>query len=219
MIRLERIAHGQKSPRAYINIEMAHISWAGPRIYERFSNELNSSLALLKELNLDKSQFRISKSILIDDHRILTNNKVDWFLKEISGFESLFADIDYLTFESDLKQLLTVFYSKLNPSASRSIQNNIERYIANSKRTACSHDIALWHCLRLGVFGYQGLPVYQLDDPSRAKRNSLCPSFCADRVASILNISNREHEEDAESDLLRHLNQVSSQSIQRYYYY
>jgi hypothetical protein len=217
-VELALVPHGQRAPRADLNIEMAHITWAGPNIRERFCQELEKSRALLEQLRLDRLQFRVVKSILVDDHRIGEGERLSWFARETKSID--IQEIDYVVFESELKRLLTVFYSKLSPGVNRVIQNEMERYISNKGRTACSHDIALWHCMRLGILGFYGLPVYEVQKTGVASGGGhLVGSFCAGRVASILNISMREHEEDADTELLRHVDFLDPLSVQRYYYF
>tara|TARA_R110000868_G_scaffold98905_1_gene272355 strand:- start:1266 stop:1925 length:660 start_codon:yes stop_codon:yes gene_type:complete len=219
VIDLVQVDNAARAPRADMNIELAHTYWEGSDFCERFRSEFERSMKLMQDLNIAKPRERVSISILIDDKRIEPLDKVAWFLERANLCKAEFSQVDYVVFESDLKSLLRSLYSKIVPNKKNAIQNDIERYVKSKRKTACSHDIALWHTMRSGALGFKGLPIFQVKGERSQAR--LLPSFCSTRVVSILNQSDREHEENAEVDILQY---VASEAfdwrgVERNYYY
>lgn len=220
MSTLKQLKNAARAPRAELNIEIAHAYWEPAEFQDRLRKEFTLSRELLSRQFPDLNKLRCSTSILIDDKRLAPNiDRVPWLETHIKELKDVFQYVDYIAFESELKNLLNLFYSRIIPQKRASIQRKIERYVRDRKRTACSHDIAIWHAMRSGALGAKNLPVYRvtgLSEPSR-----LLPSFCSRRVISILRKSDREHEDDAETDILRFVehDKFNYRDIERYYYY
>ena len=220
MLDLRSVSDANKAPRADINIEIAHTYWEGEDFAARFREEYAKSVKLLSNLGLSTDQTRIVISVLLDDKRMSSPDRMAWFRSQAVECEKEFQNIDYVVFESDLKSLLSVLYPKIAPARKNAIQSDIERYVRTKKKAACSHDISVWHTMRSGALGYKKLPIYTVVGRNSDKTR-LLPSFCAPRLVSILNKSDRDHEEDAETDILRHVrsNRFDWRGIERNYYY
>lgn len=220
MLKMERVENAFLAPRSEINIEIAHVYWDGSGFGERFIEEYNKSIQTIQDLCIIRGVNRFSISILIDDKRINFADKFSWLQYNMNRFSKLFESIDYLVMESDLKNYMSMMYKLVEYRQRRSIESSVERYIRAKKTPACSHDIAVWHLMRSGAFGAINLPVYRIvNTDNRAER--LLPSFCASRIASVLNQSDREHEETAEAEILRYISSdhFSWRNVERYYYY
>ncbi len=218
MIELIPIEHGSKAPKADINVEIAHAYWRMDDFTEQLAIDFKQSLNILSSLRQENKGQRISVSLLIDDKRLDIFDKLDWLICESNRCKDIFSVVDYVTFESDLKNLLMLLYGTLKLSNRNAIETDIERYIKTQRKTACSHDIAIWHSMRLGALGNLNLPVYLVK--SSEINCDLRPSFCASRVISILNGSDRENEERAEIDILKYIekDKLDWRNIERYYY-
>jgi hypothetical protein len=220
MIELRRVQNALMAPRAEISLELAHCYWEPETFQERFAIEFGKSIEVARDLKLLSPTKRVSVSILLDDKRLKSENKEDWLTSQISEMGSIFQHIDYVVFETELITRLKLFYNAIQPEKRSAKETEIERYVRMKRLTACSHDIAIWHTMRSGALGSTNLPVYAIcnrDLPS----NSLVPSFCASRVVSILNQADRQHEEQAENDLLKYVraDQFDWRSVERNYYY
>lgn len=216
---LERLSNADQAPRAEVNVELAHTYWDCVDFIDRFSVELKKSTELFRELRVAEPGRRVSTSILVDDKRLSSNGKLPWLYSQIAKAPELFSSIDYVVLESELKGRLLSFYNTIRPEKVSSIKAEIERYIRSKRITACSHDIAIWHVMRSGALGYRNLPVYRIGGELKSER--LVPSFCAPRIVSILNQGDREHEEDAETEILKFVEapRFDWRSIERAYYY
>jgi hypothetical protein len=220
MLGLQKVLDGALAPRADMSLELAHCYWEASTFRERFTNEFQKSFEAAKALNLLSKRDRISVSVLIDDKRLKVENKVEWFSGHLTEMAGIFSQVDYVVFETDLMTRLKLFYTALKPEKRYVIETEIERYVSNKKLTACSHDIAIWHALRAGALGSMNLPVYSILN-SAPSSNRLVPSFCAARIVSVLNQSDRQHEDQAENEILKYMrnDQFDWRSVERNYYY
>ena len=215
-MKLNRVDNGYKHPLSSMNIEIAHISTDNDNYKSDLYQNIEKSLDLIDNININRYELKTCFSILIDDKRSNINNREKWISDNIFPVDNL-KMIDYLCFESDLKGYVSVLYAKLSAEHRTSVSRQMERYINKMGKTACSHDIALWHSLRLGVLGSRTLPVYQVAHKGRI---DIINSFIAKNVVSVLNKSDREHEEDAEIDILQYLDPdvADYRRIGRFYY-
>ena len=218
-MKLKKVTNGNKHPKSELNIEIAHVAAGAPNYAEKLKDAIARSQAITAQLNIERYNFRICHSLLVDDKRTTDFNRDEWLQEVSRHVPDLAKSVDYVTFESDLKNLLNTFYSKLRADKQSTIKNEIERYLQKRKKMACSHDIALWHSLRLGALGGRGIPVYELIDP-KSTTAPIKSSFIARHVCSVLPDTDRNHEEDAETDILRHLDRRFGdwRMVKRYYY-
>ncbi len=216
-ISLTPLSYGLTSPKAQVNIEICHVEWNDPffgdKIREYFQQGQN-----VVEKAAEKE--RVSTSILVDDKRVYTENADLWLRNKCQEVADVLIYVDYIVLESKLVTMLNRFYAIIDDQHQSYVRKEIERYVKRRGRTACSHDIAIWHCMRLGLLGYGDLPVYRIESNGRDEE-SLMPSFCAPSAMSVLVHNEREYEEQAETDLLSYINpKVFRQSmIKRQYFY
>ena len=218
-MKLKTTTNVNRHPKSTLNIEVAHVGVDEPDYISKLDIAFANSLEIENSLCLDKYRFRICRSILIDDKRSPDFDRPEWFRLVHKHLPERLEMIDFVTFESDLKNLLNTFYSRLRHEKQVNVKNEIERYLAKRKRTACSHDIAVWHALRLGALGGKGMPVYEIQSQNSGT-SALSGSFVATNICSILPRTDRNHEEDAETNILRHLNPRYGdwKRVKRYYY-
>jgi len=218
-MKLVKVKNAGRQPRSTLNIEVAHVAVDGSNYLKRLELAFEASAKVEKDLQFDRYNFRTVRSLLVDEKRKQSLDREEWFAQVSREFPSYLKQIDYVAFESDLKNSLNSFYSRIRPDKQSSVKNNFERYLAKRKKTGCSHDIALWHSMRLGVLGRLALPIYEIvsgDAPEKGLRGS----FLATNVCSILPVSDRNFEEDAETEILRHIDSRHGdwRKIKRYYY-
>jgi len=142
---------------------------------------------------------------LIDDKALKIGDRPQWLARTIRSLPNVFDKIDYICFESDLSTIADLFIDRLVSGNRGRRAREIERYRDKHGRIACSHDIAIWHSLRLGLLGrHDGL---LLRGPHWHQRTTF---YCA-HVVSILEEEDREDEaraaeimrESADSRLLQ----------------
>lgn len=218
-MKLKKISNANRHPKSSLNIEVAHVAVDETQYISKLQTAFESSFHVEKSLELSRYGFRAVRSLLVDDKRRSDLDRNQWFDEVTSALPEQFQSLDYITFESDLKNLLNTFYSRLRPDKQNTVKNDIERYLAKRKRTACSHDISLWHSMRLGALGGKGLPIFEIVTPDGIE-SKLRSSFVASNVCSILPTTDRNFEEDAETDILRHLDYryADWRKVKRYFY-
>jgi len=218
-MKLSRITNANRPPKSSMNIEVAHVAVEGANYLKKLEKAFEASLRIEEELQLNRYEFRSVRSLLVDDKRRPNLDRDTWFEELAESLGDYIRQIDYIAFESDLKNTLNVFYSRIKADKQNTVKNNFERYLAKRKRTGCSHDIALWHAMRLGALGSRGLPIFEVKR-SKDELTALRGSFVATNVCSILPVADRNFEEDAETDILRHLDSRYGdwRRIKRYYY-
>ena len=135
-----------------INIEVAHLrSW---HLVEAQSSA-EESILIADEYRhaLPGPSPRAVLSILIDDKALQIEDRAEWLRQVHERWPHILSHIDFLCFESDLAALADLFIARLVISKRGRRAREIERYRDKHGRVACSHDIAIWHSLRLGLLG------------------------------------------------------------------
>jgi hypothetical protein len=139
-----------------------------------------------------------SVALLIDDknsaHQI-TSNDVSVLIHEASNW----LPVNYVVFESRLADYKLDLFECIEDSHRVAIRKQVDRYEAKSGRLACSHDIAIWHLLRLGIITPDASTVVPVVSGDRFTTRP----FFSRSVVSILSKEDREAEEKAMSDILR----------------
>lgn len=169
------------------NIEVAHLrSWLSAE--SRASAE--ESLLIAEEWThaADEPRLRPILSILVDDKALLIPDREAWLTDVQSRWPDVLARIDFLCFESDLSTIADLFIARLVTRSRGRRAREIERYRDKHGRIACSHDIAIWHSLRLGLLGRHDHLV------RRGPHWSDGAGFYCSHAVSILDEENREDE-------------------------
>ena len=180
------------------NLEVAHVNWASPAA----SFSIEEALATAREYTSDWSRSGKSFVIcsLVDDKEFRISDRDAWLVEAERGHPELFRMLDYVCFESDLVTLKDEFLNQLQPRQRGRIDREIDRYRRKHGSVACSHDIAVWHMLRLGLLGSGDQIIRAIR--RRRERDDL-HSFYARSALSILEEEDREAEERA-SEILRY---------------
>jgi len=175
-----------------VSVEVAHVD-ANPgseRFESAISNSVEKSKPIITELKNQSINFSVS--VLIDDDEITCDRGVvvDKIIEKIEDR----IPVDYVCYESELGSLL----GNLEPLLSKETMDSINGYISDNGHIACSHDILIWYCLRLGLInGYEDL-TRQVS--SRAQNGGA--HFIADRNISVLKRGVSKHEQWATEYLL-----------------
>lgn len=195
-----------------INIEFAHVSFN--KHYDKKQVYLSAEIAkrLLEKFN--EQNLVCSTSILIDDKH--TNEKLN--VEDVTPFidyASQNIDIDYICYESHLTNYKKEMFKCILENRVEKIQEKILSYEESHGKIACSHDIAIWHLMRLGYIRAVASTIV----PVGACSERQIPPFPAEKVISILVKSDKKPEEQAEKEILRYCKEVDIiDRIKRIYY-
>ena len=180
---------------ACINIEIAHLrSWDSPEA----QSSAEESLLIADEYRLavqDRPP-QTALSILVDDKVLQIKDRAKWLRQAGERWPHILSRVDFFCFESDLATIADAFITLLVSSKRGRRAREIERYRDKHGRVACSHDIAIWHSLRLGLLGRHDKLIQS--GPHWTER----ANFYCSRVVSILEEENREEEARA-TEILR----------------
>lgn len=170
-----------------INIEVAHLrSW---HLAEARSSAEESLLIAQEYCNaLDNPNVQPVLTILLDDKALQISDRERWLDQAFARWPDIFKKIDFLCFESDLSAIADLFIARLVTSNRGRRAREIERYRDKHGRIACSHDIAIWHSLRLGLLGCHDNLL------QRGPHWHDGIAFYCSHVVSILEDENREDE-------------------------
>jgi hypothetical protein len=198
------------------NLEFAHVM-----LTERSFNKDE----VVKSAELAKREFeRIKKGgstctvcILIDDKHV--KRKLSY--KHIPAFRDFvtqhFPRVDYICFEKDLPKYKEKIFGKLRPESKDHVEAEIWRYQKKHRKLACSHDIAIWHMIRLGLIN--DIDAATLPPVGWGVRQGNTPPFVARRIISVLSQKDEAPEQRAYEDILRHcIDQTAVKNIKRIYY-
>ena len=202
----------------HINLEFAHVEFSGDGYFDHSAVE--KSAALAKELfhSYQSRSLSCATAILIDDkqvpqHHRLSVHDIDPLLRIATGF----LPVDFISFESRLPTYKDQLLGLLDPAHRRIVGRDMDYYENRDGRIACSHDIAIWHMLRLGYIG----PITpDVAIPVAAFSARGLPPFTCRRAVSVLSrdLHHDDFETLAEEKILRHsvINGLSAR-IERVY--
>ncbi|MEQ1515330.1 MAG: hypothetical protein ABL931_02435 [Usitatibacteraceae bacterium] len=137
--------------KSELNVEFAHFDWKQPSAVD----EMGRSLDVAKSTCIERGwQFDSAvRSVLVDDKGFTDRPRAAVIEGMVGVLGTSSADIDFICFESDLRFLLPKFAADLVAGGGARQSRSLERYLDSHGRTACSHDIAIWHAFRLGLLG------------------------------------------------------------------
>jgi hypothetical protein len=201
--------------RADINIEFAHVEFDDDLTFDAES--------VIESAKIAKSQFDIynaagltcSTCVLVDDKQTKLQLDVSAAAK-LLGLISTEFWVDYLCFESSLPFYRHQMLKLLPTEISRRVEGDMEFYIKRDGKIACSHDIAIWHLLRVGLIPATPRVIIPVGALLRGHER---PPFAAQRILSILKRPQLIPECKADEDVLHHVaNNDLSIRIERIYY-
>lgn len=187
--------------KADVNIEFAHTDFAVPLEDPRSERDIciSGELASKQLVAHQTMGLECTTSVLIDDkncERPPTFDDVNHFLSMVALYG---PPVDFVCFESMLPEYEAALVKSLRPPERLGAQTEIERYKRSHGGLGCSHDIAIWHLLRLGILG----PVH----PKSVTAISILASkrikpFFARKVVSVIPTQYRQYEDRAQRDIL-----------------
>ena len=183
-----------------VSIEFAHVALTQSSFLQA---EVETSAKYVNSVieRLDREDKSWSVCILIDNKY----NRLG--IREIAPFlnfaRKLVLRLDFICFEKALPRYKEALYEVLKPRVRDRIMGDIRRYSRKHKGIGCSHDIALWHLIRLGVInnldGDTIVPVGVVDSGAHGAFTHI-----SQRVVSILSERDRPFEEKAVDEILRY---------------
>lgn len=177
------------------NLEIAHVSWASPEAPSSIEEALENAKEYIDEWRKTDSTFTICS--LVDDKEMRVSDRGVWLREVQQDYPQLFGLLDYVCFESDLIRLKEEFLAQIEQHQRGRISREIDRYRKRHGRVACSHDIAIWHLLRMGQLPSANTIIHVL-----SKRQQGLSSLFARSVLSILEEEDQEPEKRAH-DILK----------------
>ena len=183
-----------------VNIEFAHVdfsmSFDAPALKRQIM--MSGEIAQSRIEREAGSGLSCTTSVLIDDK----NCDVPPTIEDVGRFLALFAGccpaVDFICYESVLPSYEEKLVRSLRPNVQEKVRREIDVYKEKHGGLGCSHDIAIWHLLRLGNLGpvrpNSIFPVGAIFRPSRP--------FFSERAVSILPKEVRGFEERAKSELI-----------------
>lgn len=134
-----------------LNVEFAHLDWSQASTVGQIRGSLDAARRACAQRGW---QFESAvRSILVDDKDLTERPRAKLISEIESKMESASLRADFMCFESDLRLLLPKFVSNLGDMGGERQAKSMKRYLDSHGRTACSHDIAIWHAFRLGLLG------------------------------------------------------------------
>jgi hypothetical protein len=190
---------------ADINLEFAHVEFTADGSFD--CPTVKKSCLAAKDLyeGYQRDGLTCATVILIDDKQVPSPHRLSVYsVDPLLRMASRFLPVDYITFESHLPRYKDQLLALLDPAHRKLVGRDMEYYARRDGRIACSHDIAIWHLLRLGYFD----PVTaDVAIPVGALTPRGLPRFTARRAVSVL--SRRLNQDDfetlAETTILRYL--------------
>lgn len=201
------------SGRADVNIEFGHIEIDNGKYSKP---ELEKSVNVAIEL-LEKHKgngLTCSVSMLVDDKK--QSNPPD--LSRVTSLIELISSrivVDYICFESRLVAYLDELYDSIKVEHVAKVRQSIESYLERNGRIACSHDIAIWHLLRLGKIRFR--PEHILRTNEHIDRQ-VAP-FVARQVISVLPRHYESQEAKAIDEVLKFCSSTDTHSLIKNHYY
>lgn len=198
------------------NLEFAHVMLSG-RTFDKDEVIKSAKLAKRELHRIKKLGASCAVCILIDDKHV--KRKLTY--KYIPDFRDFvleqFPHVDYICFEKDLPRYKEKVFGKLRPETRDHVEAEIWRYQKKHRKLGCSHDIAIWHMIRLGLIN--DIDAATLPPVGWGHRRGHTPSFVARHLISILSKKDESFERRAYDDVLQYcVDQKLISNIKRVYY-
>jgi hypothetical protein len=203
------------------SVEFAHVAFDEDYNFDEKIVIKSAKLAKRRLDALEKNGCSYTVCILIDDKHVkhgLTYKNVGKFLRFTREH---IPRIDYICFEKRLEDYIDAVIDAVDSSYQDRVTGQIYRYRQKHRKLGCSHDIAVWHLMRLGIVNNidnQTL-VYVGSDLSQDGLQRRNPEFVSRNLISILSRSDRPQEERADKEILQYCSQLNVNSqIKRIYF-
>lgn len=179
------------------NLEVAHVNWALPNAGDSVAESIADAKDYIAGWTSRGERYVVC--ILVDDKELRIPDRAEWLRTTRRDYQALFEMLDYVCFESDLVKLKDEFLKQLRPNQRGRIGREIERYRRKHGRVACSHDITIWHLLRLGLLASGNKSLHRVS--TKRSPNAARLGFYARSALSILEEDDRAAEERAQEIL------------------
>lgn len=182
-----------------VAIEYGHSQLLPSGGYDAYS-ELRMSAVYASDARarVEGMGFTTTVQMLVDDKRLGKDEEVSRSLPELRKDAKSLLPVNCLVLESRLVRLWQDFvYRSIAPSKQRRVAERLEGYLDQHGSLGCSHDIALWHALRLGL-----VDPLLLDGKSDRVASVQGQLQTCKIAVSILPARWREFEEIADADIL-----------------
>ena len=198
------------------NMEFAHVALEG-RSFNKEEVKKSAALALKELKRIQTEGSTCAVCILIDDKHV----KARVTYKDIPAFRDFvmehFPRVDYICFEKNLPKYKEQIFPNLQRNKLDHVEAEIWRYQRKHRKLGCSHDIAIWHMIRLGLINNIDAAMLPLVGWGSSKRS--VPPFVARKLISVLSEKDQAFERKADEDILRFCNDSKAISnITRIYY-
>jgi hypothetical protein len=186
-----------------MNIEFAHVFPKQPQAELSFQKSFRLLCDYMSVCESKRETF--SLSILIDDKQSDAKHTYEWIVSHLNDqgfdrFENLYWGI-----ESELKHYRNALYEALLVERKPQISRNIEAYLLKHGKLGCTHDIAIWNLLRLGVISPFDSLAIRYQNISQKLSGRQATAFAARRIASILSEADFRFEERADTEILQYV--------------
>ncbi len=186
-----------------VNIEFAHVL----PIYPTAEMSFKASYRLLCEY-ISACRRRgesFSVSILIDDKENGREATYNWINSRLKARNFRHYEVLYWGIESELRSYKKKLYAALTEENRTQIVRRVESYLDKHGALACSHDIAIWHLLRLGVISPLNSGGIRYRDIYRKLNSKEVRRFSARRIATILSDEEMGHETRSDNEILKYI--------------
>ncbi len=184
------------------NIEFAHVEFTRGCTFNEQTTYHSSTIAKMLIGKLAERGSSYSTSVLIDNKHVPNSLNVDC----ISRFFRITCSqlkVNYVCYETSLSRYMDRVIHLLPAKPRKKVSDDVEHYLRIRGRIACSHDISIWHLMRLGYINDLDLDVIIPFD--RFWEESSWPPFKSKIAVSILSDELVEEEERSQKDILRHV--------------
>lgn len=189
------------------NLEVAHVTWGSAGARDSVNESVVQGLEWIARWKATGATYVACS--LIDDKEVAIVDRDAWLSSNSQAFRQLFDLLDFVCFESDLISLKDEFLARFEPPRRGKIEREFERYREKHGKVACSHDIAIWHALRLGLLPSGFGLMRPLKQHARGPYGA--------QVLSILEEEDRAPEERAK-EILRYADDAAIKRIQVEFY-
>lgn len=131
------------------NLEIAHVTWGGIDADDSINESVVQGLEWIARWESTGASYTVCS--LVDDKEVVISDRAGWLDIYAKAYPKLFGLLDFVCFESDLISLKNEFLARFEPPRRGKVERELERYREKHGKVACSHDIAIWHSLRLGL--------------------------------------------------------------------
>lgn len=207
----------RQSPRVCdVNIEFAHVDF--DRNHEFSKEQLQSSIDAAE--NIIKNEIFAGHScttcILVDDKQVSHPPLSQESVLEFLNLATNQIPVDYICFESNLPSYVDDLLEQVDEEHERLVRGKLEKYVHRTGRIGCSHDIAIWHLMRLGRIYPE--PRHVIPVTAILRSDSSSPPFFAKRVISVLSHVDEDAEIRARTEILQYCGDEVIGQIESVYY-